>query len=68
MTRLVIDPDRVLTALDMADNLMADDPISLKRGYTRENAVLAVIDYLDLDQDEAAMVSRISAKKHGGER
>lgn len=55
---------RMLDALQLADGLMADDPAKFKRGYSRENAELAVIDYMKLTDDEREQFLRLMGQKY----
>ncbi len=48
--------DRTIAAKNMALDLMKDDPNNFKQGYTLRNAILAVRDYFNLDDEEYAKV------------
>jgi hypothetical protein len=75
--------DRIAAAVNMALGLMRSDPRSFKLGYTRPNAVLAVVDVFDLtdserqevndrlltDDERSEIETRLNARsKQGGER
>lgn len=51
--------DRLMAALDDSRRLMANDPATFRRGYSLDNAVIAVQELHGLDADEVATVTRL---------